>query len=237
MTSPKNYIAKIIVLLTCVLFLFCSICVVSAQSGTIVNASASASQPQVGSTLTVALTIANVQNLGGIDTTLQWNNAVLNLKSSTLNLGGNGVLHGTVNTDSNNESPGDILVQENKVAGSYELIATEVGQTYSGFTGSGTIVTLTFDVVGIGSAGLTLQSDLADHPASGQTANNIAHQDTASAVTTIAQGSTGVPTTTTSSSPAPSPSVPEFTGIIVLSALVVAASAVIVLSAKRFRKR
>ena len=41
----------------------------------------------VGSTLTVAIKISNVQNLAGIDTTLTWNPAVLDCKISVLNLG------------------------------------------------------------------------------------------------------------------------------------------------------
>jgi hypothetical protein len=230
MNSPKNKSAKILVLLTCALFLFCSICLVSAQSGTEINASASAIQPQVSSTLKVTITISNVQNLAGIDTTLTWNPSVLTLTNSALNLGdsqSSGVLHGShITTDENNVNSGDIFVQETKVSGSYQLVAQSIGASNPGFTGSGTIVTLTFNVVGTGSAGLDLTSELADHPQSGQTANNIDHQDTASSVTAIAQGATA----------APSPSVPEFTGLIVLAALVVAASAVIVLSAKRFRK-
>ena len=69
----------------------------------------------------------------------------------------NGVLHGSnINTDSNNLNSGDIYVQETKVAGSYELVATSVGASTSSFSGSGTIVTLTFNVVSAGSAGLSL---------------------------------------------------------------------------------
>jgi hypothetical protein len=238
MKSPMKSFHKIIVLLVCVVLPLCFISTVSAQS-TVVNAGASTSQPAVGSTLTVTITISNVQNLGGIDATLQWNNAVLSLTNSALNLGveshPNGVLHGTVNTDSNNQNPGDIFVQEIKVSGSYELVATEVGQTYSGFTGSGTIVTLTFNVVRTGAAGLSLQTDLADHPATGQTANNINHQDTASSVIAVATGS-HTPTPSSSSSPAPSPTIPEFPSLAIMATLIIIATATVAISVK-FRKK
>ena len=54
-------------------------------------------------------------------------------------------LHGTnINTDPNNPNSGDIYVQETKVAGSYELVAQAVGASNPAFSGSGTIMTITF---------------------------------------------------------------------------------------------
>lgn len=207
MKSPTKLTQnKILAILVCILFSFCLICTVAAQSSTIVDARASTSYPQVGSTLTITLTISNVQNLAGIDATLQWNPLVLSLKNVVLNLGdshSNGVLHGSkLNYDSNNLSPGDIYVQETKVAGSYELVAQSIGQSTPGFTGSGTIATLTFNDLSTGSAGLNLQTDLADHPPAGQTANNIDHEDTADSATAIAPGTT--------------PTVPEFPNISII---------------------
>jgi hypothetical protein len=214
MTSPINLAPnKIVALLVCALLSFCLIASVSAQSSTTVDAQASTSQPQVGSTLTVTLKISSVQNLAGIDTTLQWTPSVLSLTNVVLNLGdshSNGVLHGSnLNYDSDNLSSGDIYVSETKVSGSYNLVAQSVGQSTPGFTGSGTIATLTFNVINTGSAGLSLQTDLADHPQAGQIANNIDHQDTADSVTAIVPGSSSSPTpspvTTASPSPSPSP--------------------------------
>ena len=230
---------KIVCLLIFVVLSFCFVFAVSAQTSTIVNAGASNSQPQVSTTLTVALTISNVQNLAGIDATLLWNPSVLTLTNTALNLGDShskGVLHGTnINTDSNNLNSGDIYVQETKVAGSYELVAQAIGASNPGFTGSGTIATLTFNVVGTGSAGLSLQTDLADHPATGHTANNINHQDTASSVTAVATGS-HTPTPSSSSSPAPSPTIPEFPSLAIIATLIIIATATIVISVK-FRKK
>ena len=187
MNSPMKLTStKILVLLACAVFSFASICTVSAQT-TVVNAGASTTQPQVGSTLTVTLSISNVQNLAGIDSTLTWNPTVLTLTDTALNLGdshSNSVLHGSnLNYDGNNLESGDIFVQETKVSGSYNLLAQSIGASNPGFTGSGTIVTLTFNVVGEGAAELSLQTDLADHPPAVQTANNINYQDTESFVT------------------------------------------------------
>jgi hypothetical protein len=240
---------KIIVLLACAVFSFGFICTVSAQS-TAVNAGDSITQPQVGSTLTVTLSISNVQNLAGIDSTLTWNPAVLTLTNTALNLGdshSNSVLHGSnLNYNENNLKSGDIFVQETKVSGSYTLLAQSIGASNPGFTGSGTIATLTFNVVGEGAAGLSLQTDLADHPPAGQTANNINHQDTASSVTAVASGSSSTPTSSTptatptpgsqtsgpSSSPESSPTVPEFPSIAIITMLAIIVTATIALSTK-----
>jgi hypothetical protein len=240
MANPtKNASINFMILSVCVLLSFCFIYNVSAQS-TVVNAGASTSQPQVGSTLTVTITISNVQNLFSIDTSLQWNPSVLTLTNTVLNLGdshSNGVLHGSnINTDSNNLKSGDIYVQETKVAGSYELVATSVGASTDSFTGSGTIATLTFNVVNAGSAGLSLSTDLSDKAASGSTANLIDHQDTASSVTAVTSGSSSNPTT--SISPTSSPTVPEFpSAIIIVLSITVAATVLAVLSAKPIKKK
>jgi len=232
---------KILAILICAVIAFCFIYSVSAQ-GTIVNASALNNQPLVGSTLTVTLTISSVQNLAGIDATIQWVPAVLTLANVVLNLGNshsNGVLHGTnLNYDSNNLNSGDIYVQETKVAGSYHLVAQSIGASNPGFTGSGTFATLTFNVVKPGPAGLSLQTALADHPASGATANLIDHQDIASSVTAVASGSSSTPTSSSSptSSTTPTPSVPEFPSTIVIALFIAIAIAVTVFTAKKANK-
>ena len=245
MTNPKFAFKKFMVFLVCVLLSVGFIATVSAQS-IVVNAGASTTQPVVGSTLTVTLTISNVQNLFGIDSTLQWNPSVLTLTNTVLNLGdshSNGVLHGSnINTDSNTLVTGDIYVQETKVAGSYELVTTSVGASTANFTGSGTIATLTFNVVSAGSAGLTLSTDLSDKPASGSTANFITHQDTASAVTAVTSGSSSptaspTPTSGTSSTPTSSPVVPEFPSTIIIAVFIAIATAVIVLTVKQSKNK
>jgi hypothetical protein len=228
MKNPINSLTKkAIAILICTLFSFSLIYGVSAQ-GTVMNAQASVTQPQVGSTLTVAIKISNVQNLAGIDSTLTWNPTVLALQSSSLNLGGNGVLHGTINYDNNNLKSGDLYVQETKVSGSYELVAQSIGASNPAYSGSGTIVTLTFNVQSAGSADLSLQTDLADHPASGQNANNIDHQDQADTVTTVTSGSSS-PTT----SPSATPVTPEYSTIAIIATLIALATATAVLTIKK----
>jgi len=232
MASPTKLTSiKLITLLVCAVFSFSFIYTVSAQTTT-VNAATSTSQPAVGSTLTITITISNVQNLAGIDTTLIWDSSVLSLKTAVLNLGdshSNGVLHGTnLNYDSSNLKSGDIYVQETKVSGSYHLVAQAIGQSNPGFTGSGTIATLTFNVVSAGSAGLSLQTDLADHPVAGQNANNIDHQDISASVTAVAAGS--------SSSPSSSPSVPELPAIMLIATLLSFAIAASIFAITRINK-
>ncbi len=211
MTSQINIAhTKKVALLICMLLSFCLLTSVLAQSNTILDAEASSNQPQVGSTLTVTLKISNVENLAGIDASLRWTPSVLSLKSVALNLGdsySNGVLHGSnLNYDPDTLSPGDIYVSETKISGSYNLLAQSIGQATPGFTGSGIIAALTFNVIGTGSAGLNLLTELADHPLPGQTANNIAHQDTADSVTAIISGSSSSPNPTLTPTSSPSPS-------------------------------
>ena len=227
MTNPFKLTSnKVLAFIVCMVLSFCFVYTVSAQ-GTIVNADVSSSQPVVGSTLTVTLVISNVQNLFGLDASLQWNPSVLSLSNVALNIGGsqsNGVLHGTVNQDFNNINSGDIYVNETKASGSYDLVAQSFGQNTQSYTGSGTIATLTFNVVGSGSAGLSLTTDLADKAAPGQNANNIDHQDTASSVTAVASESSSTPT------------VPEFPSTIIIVLFITLAVAVTIFAAKTSNK-
>jgi hypothetical protein len=214
---------KIMAFLVCALLSLCLIYTVSAQgsSNTVVKAEASTSQPRVGDTLTVTLKVSNVQNLAGIDTTLQWNSSVFSLSNVVLSLGvesyPNGVLHGNkLNYDSNTLNSGDIYVAEKKVSGSYNLLAQSIGQTTSGFTGSGTIATLTFNVLNTGPTGLVLETDLADHPAPGETANLIAHTDTVDSVNVV---------------------IPEFQSITLLALFMALATAAVAISKKQLKRK
>ena len=241
MANPtKLRFNKILAILVCALISFCFIYSVSAQSTT-VKATASTTQPVVGSTLTVNIEISNVQNLFGIDAVLLWNPSVLSLSNVALDVGdshSNGVLHGTINRDYNNINPGDLYVNETKVSGSYELVAQSFGHDTPSFTGSGTIVTLTFDTIGTGSAGLTLTTDLADQAVLGQNANNIDHQDTASAVTAVASGSSTTPTSssTPTSSVTSTPSIPEFPATSIIALFITVGIAVTAFAAKKLNK-
>jgi hypothetical protein len=238
MTYSNSLTAKkVLVIVACLALSFCLIYSVSAQ-GTTVNASASTTQPTVGSTLTVTIAVSNVQNLFGADVSLLWNPTVLSLSNVALNVGdaqSNGVLHGTINRDYNTISAGDLYVNETKVSGSYSLIAQSIGHSTPSFSGSGTIATLTFNVIAIGSTGFILQTDLADQAVVGQTSNNIAHQDIASSVTAVAAGSSSTPSSSATISDTPTPSVPEFPTAVIL-ALFIALAIVGTALAKKQRK-
>ncbi len=203
---------KIALMLVCALLAISSISSVFAQSNTVVKAVASSSQPRIGDTLTVNITIANVQNLYGVDVTLSWNTTVLSVTNAKSLLGveahPGGVLH---------ESGIDTLLVAMDAAsqeiGQYTLTATSVGSA-SAFSGNGIIATVTFNVTGTGPSGLSVESELSDKPAAGQTSNFITHTDTADAVAAV----------------------PEFPAIIIVGFLIVAATAALVVSKKHLNK-
>jgi hypothetical protein len=219
MISPR-LMKKILVILVSVVLVSCFILSASAQS-TVVAAKTSTSQPHVGDTITVVLSISNVQNLFGLDALMAWDSAVLEMTASSLNLGvelhSNGVLHGTqINTNPDNLKSGDIYASEVITSASYHLVAASVGASTSSFSGSGTIVTLTFKVVSVGDSDFQLTSDLADKPASGSVSNNINHQDTVDTVTVV---------------------IPEFPSTAIIAVFFALATAAIILSTKQIKKR
>jgi hypothetical protein len=195
-----------------VLLIICSINEASAAN-TVVKAEASANEPKIGDTLTVNIVINDVQNLYGVDVQLSWNPNVLSLTEAKSMLGveanPGGVLHES-GTDT-------LLIAENHASqetGEYTLTATSVGSSPA-FSGSGTIAILTFNVTSAGSTGLTLESELSDHPATGETSNFIEHTDTADNVTTV---------------------VPEFPSFAVIVILLLIVSGALVVSKKRLNK-
>lgn len=223
------------------LLMFCPIFTVSAQSSTVLRAEASTSQPHVGETLTVEITISNVQNLYGVDVTFNWNTAVLQEISATSQLGVESNPGGVLYAPS-----GDPLYIEqdsaSQATGEYDLVATSVAPAPA-FSGSGTIATVKFNVISTGSAGLSLQTDLSDYNPAG--ASLIAHTDTADSVTAVAAGSSSAPSSTptstssstATSSPTATPtSTPEFPTIATLSLVIVLSSAAIALSVKKIIK-
>ncbi len=237
--TPK----KMAIIFIFALLMFYLIFTVSAQNSTVVRAEASASQPHVGDTLTVQIIISNVQNLYGVDVTLNWNPSVLQLVSNTSQLGvesnPSGVLHAP---------SGDPIyyaeADASQATGEYDLVATSVAPA-TGFSGSGTIATVKFTVISTGSAGLALQTSLSDYNPAG--ASLIAHTDTADSVTAVAAGSSSTPSSTptpsatatssitpgTSTTPTPTPEFPTATA---LAVVVILASAAIVLSIKKITK-
>jgi hypothetical protein len=216
----KNPIKRIILLvLVCIIASLCFVYTASAQS-TLVTAEASATQPHVGDTLTINVKIQNVQNLYGVDVTFNWNPTVLKFISVTPQLGveshSNGVLHESssypVQVDDNTASQED---------GQYHLLATSTGASTPAFSGSGTIVTLTFNVTSTGQAGLALSDvelSIQNSDGSMNLVNPQTQADTVNAVQTA---------------------IPEFPAVNVAIAVVVivAATAVLVLTTKRRKNK
>ena len=130
---------------------------------------------RIGETIVVNLTITNVQNLYGLDIKLDWNTSLLQLMSTISRLGvesySDGILHES--TDAPISVVEDSSSQE---TGEYHLVATSQNPSPS-FNGSGTIVSLTFNVTNIGHSTLSIQSELADRPLPDQISDFIVHTD------------------------------------------------------------
>ncbi len=191
---------------------------IAESSGASVNVVPSQNAAKVGETLTVNITVSNVQNLYGIDLTLDWNSSVLKLIDAKPTLGTSAIPDGVLYGDqiSNDITAGDVYVNTSlSTASQYHLIATSVAPAAS-FNGSGNIATLVFNVTSTGNTDLTLQSELADHPEPGEANSEpITHNDVNGSVNAA---------------------IPEFPQTAIL-ALLAAAVTVALLVSKRLHKR
>ena len=177
MKYPKAKASQCIVLtlLFSLVLLYPIHIVFSQTSSTTVAVKPSESSPRLGETISINVTIANVQNLYALDVTLQWNSSALTVVNVDLRLGveshSDGVLHGSrLNYDDSTLVPGDILVEESNASqemGEYHLVATCIGSATNSFSGSGNIAILTFNVTSIGHSELGLTTELADYNPSG----------------------------------------------------------------------
>jgi hypothetical protein len=132
---------------------------VKADSTTVVEVVPSTVSGNVSATFTVNITVVNVQNLYAVEATLSWNSSVLTGTSVDVRLGqADGVLYGAENNSTL------LIVKNNLTQMSYTIASTSVSPEPS-FNGSGTIVKITFLVVGSGNSQLTLESQLYDRPA------------------------------------------------------------------------
>jgi hypothetical protein len=128
-----------------------------------------------GETVAFNITVTDVENLYGIDMTIEWNNSLLNAQSSVTLLGvethPGGVLHEA------KDYP--VIIVEDSLSqetGQYRLVATSQGSADS-FNGTGVAVSIVFNVTKPGSSEIRVQSELADHPQSGETTSElIIHQ-------------------------------------------------------------
>ncbi len=135
----------------------------------------------LGETITVNITLSNVQNLYGVDVSLLWNPSALSIQNVDVRLGVESHPDGILHT----ASGADIFVQENTTDqenGEYDLVATSVAPAPA-FSGSGNIVILTFNVTDIGHSELILLTELADYNPSGS--NLIDHTDVDGSVDSV----------------------------------------------------
>ena len=151
----------------------CFLQVASSQvsGNTIVKVQPSETEIRVGETFSISVVIESVENLYGLDLTLRWNSSVLEFQSVDLRLGVESHPSGVLHEDLGSE----IYVAENNAAeAEYSLAATSVSPA-SSFNGSGTVFSISFKAVGIGNSSLELETELADRPLAGGTANLIDH--------------------------------------------------------------
>jgi hypothetical protein len=183
-----------------------------ATSGTTVRAVPSNSTPLLGETFTVNITIANVQNLYGIDVTFRWNASVLQVLNVNSRLGVGSHPGGVLYEILPNAKIEIIEDNVSQATGEYHIVATSVNPAPS-FSGSGNIALITFNVTSLGHSGLELETELADHPASGEHSNLIEHTDIAGSISVI----------------------PEFPSIIAVALFLSLATAALAFSKKRLK--
>jgi hypothetical protein len=128
-------------------------------SETIVKVEPYISSANINETFTINITVVNVQNLYGIDITLNWNASILRPLSIDLRLGINesrkdGVLYEPIFIAKNETIPEE---------GKYLLVATSCDHAPP-FNGTGNIVKMTFKVIAAGNCTLSLNTKLADWP-------------------------------------------------------------------------
>ena len=127
--------------------------VYAVASATVVKVDPNMNSANLGETFTINITVTEVQNLYGIEETLDWNASVLNAVSIDVRIGQTGgALYNSV-----------FIIQNSSAPGKYSLAATSVNPAPS-FNGTGTIATIAFQVTGQGNSMLNLTSKLYDYP-------------------------------------------------------------------------
>lgn len=184
MTKPQLKMAKILLLILLAALPtihLIQIAFPQSPSNTEVAINPATTNTFLDETITINITISNVQNLYGLDVTLLWNPSALTIQNVNLRLGvkshPDGVLHETPS--------GEIFIQENTTnqeIGEYRLVATSVAPAPS-FSGTGNIVIITFKVTSIGNSELVLITELADYNPSGS--NLIDHTDVNGSVNSV----------------------------------------------------
>jgi hypothetical protein len=125
---------------------------VQAMPEVVVEVLPSSNQANVGETFTINVTIINVQNLYGVEATVNWNSSILQLANFDIRFGqADGVLY----------NPFPPINSSQK--GQLSVASTSVPPALP-FNGNGNIVRITFNVTNSGYSSIDLESKLQDYP-------------------------------------------------------------------------
>ena len=133
---------------------------VQASQGTVVEIIPNEISAGVDQSFTINVTIVGVQNLYGLDVTINWNSSVLQLVNIDVRLGHTST-DGVLCNSSSTSSP--YIVVNSTLDGQYEIAATSEAPAPS-FNGTGNIVRITFKVIDSGNSKINLESQLQDYP-------------------------------------------------------------------------
>jgi hypothetical protein len=127
--------------------------IVEASPQTVVSVEPQDSSANIGGTFAVNITVADVENLYGLEVTLSWNSSVLTVANIDDRIGhADGVLNNVV-----------YVVQNSSQENSYSIAATSTNPAPP-FNGTGNIARITFTVLNTGDSNLEIEAQLTDYP-------------------------------------------------------------------------
>jgi hypothetical protein len=155
--KPQIIMISLFASLLCV-NLFIRTNVVRASPETVVEVVPYAISAGVGQSFTINVTVLDVQNLYGLEATINWSPSVLEPVKIDVRLGyTDGVLYNSSSTTM------PTIAENSTMDGQYVIAATSTAPAPS-YNGSGNIVRITFEVINSGSSSIGLESQLADYP-------------------------------------------------------------------------
>lgn len=138
--------------------------IVGATPETVMKVEPRVSTAEVGESFEVSITLTDVQNLFGVEVSLQWDASILQIVNTDVRVGlPDGVLH----------KP--IWKNETQNEGNYTLYGASMYRETPSFNGSGNVVKIIFNVTEIGGCRLNLESELRTKPPPGDVASQIMH--------------------------------------------------------------
>jgi hypothetical protein len=140
---------------------------ITASTETAVKVEPHENTAKVNDTFTINITIVDIQNLFGLEITLEWDASILRMAHVDARLGVESYPEGVLHEPLYNQT----VLKEGK----YQLIATSIGRETPSFNGSGNIARITFYVANPGSCTLNLKAKLASKPLPGKVALPITH--------------------------------------------------------------